>query len=192
MIAVDLDGVLAEFSEAFSRLVSERYGTPILRSDQVPSWDWNGVLTKEQMDYGWDAVRSSDTFWGSLAPLAPSSVFATLASYQKAIPIVFITSRIGRHVYDQSAMWLERMGIENPLLVVVPEGWSKASITRDWPLTAVIEDAPEQALALAENDTWVYLVGYLYNRNVRHANIIRCKDTEDALARAIKLWQVEG
>ena len=189
MILCDLDGVLSEFAEPFSRLVSGRYGTPILGAARVPNWEWRGVLTQEQMDYGWQIVGSSPTFWDSLSPCAPAAVFAKLASYQTAAPVIFCTARVGANAHEQTSSWLGRMGIAHPLLIVTENGQTKGEITRDWPLIAAIEDSPSQAMSLAENDVWVYLVDYPYNRRIDHENIMRCRDTEEAVERAIKRWQ---
>lgn len=190
MIFVDLDGVLAEFCEMFSRVIRRADPTmPAITTATQPDWGtWGGALTKERLNLGWESVRATENFWETLRPLAPPSVFQRLAAAHKTIPILFVTARsptAGNTVQAQCVNWLEGQGIEDPLVIVAGgdrQGrkgkTNKADIADIWVPYFIIEDGPQNALDYAASGYEVALLDWPYTENTKAPGIHRCSLTE--------------
>jgi len=180
MIFIDLDGVLADFYKAFSAIIARKYpGVPVLSHAQVRGW--NDGLTPKQIDYGWRTVENSLTFWRGLEPLAPLSVFRRLAAAHKDVPVLFVTSREigGDAAWGQSILWLEKMGIKEPLVIRHVGRGRKGELVPIWnPIDMAIEDDPRQALAYARAGVEVALMDWPYTEGTIHPNIHRCNIIE--------------
>jgi hypothetical protein len=190
MIFVDIDGVLAEFCGAFSRIIQQYDPTmPHIITSMQEDWGtWGGIMTDKRLNIGWEAVKRTDNFWETLPRLAPPSVFPRLATAHKEIPILFVTSRIptvGRSVQSQCINWLEEQGILDPLVIVAGGDGrgrtgktDKASIARIWSPYFIIEDGPQNALDYAEAGFEVALLDWPYTKDTKAPGIHRCNLTE--------------
>ena len=190
MLFVDIDGVLAEFCEAFSRVIQQFDPTmPTITTATQPDWGtWGGEMTNERLGFGWEVLKKVENFWESLAPLAPPSVFQRIAAVHKTIPILFVTSRIhtaGNSVQRQCVNWLEQYGIEDPLVIVAggdKKGrtgkTNKADIARVWNPYFIIEDGPQNALDYAAAGFEVALLDWPYTATTKAPGIHRCNLTE--------------
>lgn len=190
MIFVDLDGVLAEFCEAFSHLIQQFDPTmPTVTSSTQQDWGtWGGEMTTERAHRGWEALKKVENFWETLPSLAPPSVFRRLAAVHKTIPIIFVTSRIptaGNTVQAQSVNWLERRGIGDPLVIVAGGDrksrtgkTNKAAIADIWLPYFIIEDGPQNALDYAAAGYEVALLDWPYTESTKAPGIHRCSLNE--------------
>ncbi len=190
MIFMDLDGVLAEFCEAFSRVIQTFDPTmPLITTATQPDWGtWGGEMTDERLNYGWETVKVTKNFWERAPSLASPEVFARIAAAHKEIPILFVTSRIptaGNSVQRQSINWLEARGILDPLVIVAggdARGRSgktdKASIAKIWSPYFTIEDGPQNALDYAAAGFEVALLDWPYTKDTKAPGIHRCNLTE--------------
>ena len=186
MIFLDIDGVLAEFCVAFSRLIQQFDPTmPSITSATQPDWStWGGEMTKERASFGWEILKKVENFWEGVPSLAPPSVFRRIAAAHKTIPILFVTSRIptvGNSVQRQCVNWLEQKGIEDPLVIVASGGHkktNKADIARIWSPYFVIEDCPQNALDYAAAGFEVALLDWPYTADTKAPGIHRCSLTE--------------
>ena len=186
MIFIDIDGVLAEFCEAFSRVIQQFDPTmPTITTAMQSDWGtWGGEMTDERLNYGWEVLKKVENFWETLSSLAPPSVFARLAAAHKEIPILFVTSRIptlGNSVQRQCINWLEERGIFDPLVIVAggdTQGRTgktdKASIARIWSPYFIIEDSPQNALDYAAAGFEVALLDWSYTESTKAPGIHRC------------------
>jgi len=190
MIFIDLDGVLAEFCGAFSRLIQQEDPTmPTIITSMQEDWGtWGGVMTNKRLNLGWESAKATENFWETLSPLAAPSVFQRIAAAHKTIPILFVTSRIataGRSVQQQCINWLEAHGIEDPLVIVAGGDQrgrtgktNKANIARVWNPYFIIEDGPQNALDYAEAGFEVALLDWPYTKDTKAPGIHRCTTTE--------------
>lgn len=193
MIFVDIDGVLANFTRAFSTLIAEYDSTmPIIGPQDTPDWEtWGGLMTPDRRKHGWQALKSTLNFWETVPPLAPPQVFRRLAASHKLIPILFVTARIttaGRGVQEQSVRWLEEQGVYDPLVIVAKGDvhigkTNKVDIARIWHPYFIIEDGPQNALDYAKAGFEVALLDWPYTKEIKAPGIYRCKLAE-ALAMA--------
>jgi len=188
MIFVDIDGVLAEFSGAFSKLVAEKYDTPLIRTREVQDWWWSNVYGKEHFDYGWRRVEKELNWWESLESLATAEQLRRVARAHRDLPIIFVTSRASGGVnsdstYHQTIRWLERRGIEEPLLIHTKGDGkggktNKADLVDRFGAYFAIEDSPQNALDYAEKGIEVALLDWPYTATTLHPKITRCGLTE--------------
>ncbi len=170
-IGFDLDGVLADLHEPFTRLAIELFpeldrqrvvqemkvppppGTPDADSaedleDPPPP---GLALSRRQAEAVWDAVGGIEDFWETLEEHEPGAI-ARLASLSDARrwEVIFLTSRPrsgGRTVQRQSQRWLERHGFAHPSAFVVHG--SRGKIAEALRLDAVVDDRPDNCLDVA-------------------------------------------
>lgn len=190
MIFLDLDGVLAEFCEAFSRVIQQFDPTmPTITTATQADWGtWGGEMTNARLSFGWEIVKATENFWETSPSLAPPSVFARLAAAHKEIPILFVTSRIptaGHSVQRQCINWLEERGILDPLVIVAGGDargrtgkTNKADIAGIWEPYFIIEDGPQNALDYAAAGFEVALLDWPYTESTKAPGIHRCSLTE--------------
>lgn len=185
MIFCDLDGVLADFTGAFSKLIQEDDPTmPLVRTRDALDWDtWGGILTKARAKIGWKKVTQTENFWETLDPLPSREVFQRLAACHRTIPILFVTSRTpsaGLSVFHQTINWLEMHGIRDPM-VIAPNGsprindrMDKADVAEIWNPYFVIDDSPKTSLAFAAAGFEVAMLDWPYTKDTKAPGIIRC------------------
>lgn len=186
----DIDGVLTEFCAAFSHIIRQADRTmPVITTATQPDWGtWGGEMTNERLNYGWETLKATENFWETLNPLAPPSVFKRLAAVHKTIPILFVTSRVptaGNTVQIQCINWLEKHGIEDPLVIVASGDrrirggkTNKADIAHVWEPYFIIEDGPQNALDYAAAGFEVALLDWPYTKDTRAPGIHRCSLAE--------------
>jgi hypothetical protein len=172
-IAVDLDGVIADFHTPFVRTAIGLFpnldptlmgsadvgASPPGDLDDAPV-DTNGSvlplsnrlnLTERQSEAVWRQIASVENFWETLDEIEPGTV-ASLARLADARgwEVLFITSRPkvkGRTVQRQSQAWLEARGFPMPSLYVI--AGSRGRIAEALGLDVVVDDRPENCLDVA-------------------------------------------
>jgi hypothetical protein len=169
-IAVDLDGVLADFHTPFVRTAIRLF--PDLDPNLIASADVGAsppadvgdalddttgsgtplpsslTLTRRQSESVWRQIASVEDFWETLDEIEPGSV-ASLARLADARgwEVLFITSRpkvAGRTVQRQSQAWLQARGFSLPSLYVVRS--SRGRLAEALGLDVVVDDRPENCL----------------------------------------------
>jgi len=175
LVICDLDGVLANFTQAFSALVAEKFGTPILSTPDVLTWHWEKQgFGPEHFEYGWQRVEQIPNWWETLEPLATPEQFARINKAQRKLPIVFVTMRArsgGDSTFHQSIRWLEAQGVHEPLVIRESNKVRLAAVLNP---ARVIEDHPETAWGFAEAGIPVALIDWPYTEEVRHPYVTRC------------------
>ena len=169
-IAVDLDGVLADFHTPFVRTAIRLFpdvdptlmgsadvgASPPDDLDETPD-DASGsetplrtslTLTRRQSETVWRQIAAVENFWETLDEIEPGAV-ANLARLADARgwELLFITSRpkvAGRTVQRQSQAWLQARGFPLPSLYVVRG--SRGRIAEALGLDVVVDDRPENCL----------------------------------------------
>ena len=95
--------------------------------------------------------------------------------------LVVVTAR-ARRLRRLTEAWLEYYGIAVDGLHFL-EGGAKGPVVRAERLDLLVEDAPHNALAVAETGVPVLLFGAPYNRAVQHRLVERCEGWAGVLAR---------
>jgi uncharacterized HAD superfamily protein len=168
-VMVDIDGVLADFVDGFTRLGNEMFGLPVKRNSEQTDWDWtkSGWCTSEQEGQIWNRISISSTFWGGLLPLdnVAAEDFERIDELHKEVPLVFVTSRMGETAWKQTVSWLENHGVREPLVAIATKGRPKWEICGGLGIDTVIEDAPNQLEALGNMFVTVK-IAWPYNNGV--------------------------
>jgi len=120
-IGFDLDGVLANFTVAFTTLASGMFGTPVYpdcRCVDVYSFG----LTDGEMDNLWNYVNSHPAFWRNLPPLVTPQEAERIRDLACRADVFFLTTRPEKGVQGAvtaaTADWLcAHIGLEDPLQV---------------------------------------------------------------------------
>lgn len=114
-IAIDCDGVLADFNEAFTGVVNRLWPGKIEAGFKPHDWNYGGRLTDEEMDKAWEVIRHTENFWLGLQAYGNSiGYLAHFMIEQRSHEILIVTSRAataGLPVAEQTRMWLRACGL---------------------------------------------------------------------------------
>ena len=173
-IGIDVDGVLANFNEAFRELIFTVTGKVLkpFETDGPLTWNWDrdqGV-TREEEDACWRAVEVSPHWWCRLKPLP--GVHEALGELQECIMLnrvepFFITARRGPAALNQTRQWLRNYGICYPTVLPGKDPVTKAALCKVLGLHTFIDDKVENVLAIAGTPkTRAVMHDWNYNRRV--------------------------
>lgn len=140
-IAFDIDGVLANFTRGFTRIAHELFGTPVGDGQSQETWYFEHYpqlgLTKEHCKWPdgplWSAIFSSPTFWEELDPFNVS----VMQRINRIRNKVFITNRPGIDTQGQSERFLQKWGIEDPVVIVAEQ---KLPVALEYGVVAMTDD----------------------------------------------------
>lgn len=111
-IVLDVDGVLADFNNAFRDLIISRGG----RMDPIPQegppvWDYYNLLgaTREQVTEAWQFIRENPAWWGTLKPYQEAlDARPLLHDLFTSHWVIVLTSRIPSHKGEMvTKLWLQ-------------------------------------------------------------------------------------
>jgi len=184
-LALDLDGVLFDFNQAFVQLARQHHPDlvcPTPNNQWPRAWDYlDEYLGKPEVSKLWRMVIHSRDFWRDI----PSYWWAAElleAAYGRADNIYFITSRSGNHVQRQT--WMALMDITQDVshsgaVIPVPNPEAKIPLLHALRIDYFVDDKKETvARALAEcPKTQVAVWDQPWNRNVQFP--VRLTNVED-------------
>jgi hypothetical protein len=179
VIGVDLDGVLANFNAAYTKLIKDFTGIELPKDgpDYPTSWCYEreAGVTKAQEDRIWkEGILSSPTFWYQLPAYAhtPNALYRLLTSFK---PVYFITSRSGKNCQAQSAAWVRDQWFSYskslvqplPAVCVVPSHKNKIDVLKGLAVTHYIDDRLDTMYLMATQrlNTKLFLLDQPWNRN---------------------------
>jgi len=173
LIACDMDGIVTNFSLGFSQVVNKLTDgrAPLVTShDQVKAWQWKPWywpegFTNKLNEKAWDWIHASPTFWRDLEPLFPDDI-PYLASIARTEPVVFMTRREGLGAWEQTVLWLQNHGIEEPLVVRVRSGEEKWEICQRMGIRVLIDDNPKTLMAAKEAGMDALRIDWPYNEHL--------------------------
>ena len=120
VVIFDLDGVLADFDQAFTRLGHYLFDTPISYTVSQPYWNFRNVMTVEQQTKVWDIIKGTAGWWVSVPSLVNADVFVRINGLTHRHEVYFVTHRMHSitPAGEQSVQWLKYRGIDNPRVIV--------------------------------------------------------------------------
>lgn len=149
-IAIDIDGVLGNFTKVYIQTINELWPGIIPAGYTPPDWYYTDKLTKEQSDFAFYTALQKENLWLSEEPLpGAAELRRTLSLLRQAdIAIYYITQRPqtpGFNVLTQTNLWLDihELRKQNTSTIVVKHPASKASILSNIGVKYVIDDKPE-------------------------------------------------
>lgn len=168
----DIDGVLANFVDAFNAKLVEVTGRDLIRPEFVtnpPSWDWfgeNGMgYTKKEQAATWDAIKADPQWWMGLSPLAGIGAVAEQWDEltRRGDHVYFVTARAG----EPKAItedWLRAYGgFRLPTVLMAKE---KGQVAKALALDVFVEDNLPNAISVLVDSpkTRSYLIDRHYNQ----------------------------
>lgn len=131
-IGLDVDGVFADFSSAYMRLIIRLTGRDLfLENDwgHPPCWDWDLMrgYSEDERTLAFDTIATTPDWWFHLLPVGPLPCMETPAARMShagdvfdAHEVYFISNRVGLHARSQTAQWIKLyMGIPEPTVLIV-------------------------------------------------------------------------
>lgn len=193
-IAVDLDGVIFEFVNAYTDLLTEQTGVIFPASSDIWPTTWfdpldHGVSREDDMMV-WNnyILQENSTFWRLLHPV-PGATEAVAHLNQLAHQgheVYFISDRKGHGAKVQTEKALWDAGMRYPTVLLTP---SKVPIIRSLDIDMFIDDKPETVIAVANAAAehglpvrgGVFIQDRPYNRHVEHDGIARVNSVAEML-----------
>lgn len=154
-IGVDIDGVLANFTDSYAALLTKQTGIifPKNSSTWPTEWYWDRAAGVQKPDENavWDQIKSS-TFWLDLAPLPGAEDTLQLLSARRYAgdQIYFITTRPGLKAKLLTEFWLRNWGFSNPTVLIAGSEAAKGQLASALKLDLFIDDKPENCEAVLE------------------------------------------
>lgn len=154
-IAIDIDGVLAQFSESFAKLLNANEPGVVPDGFKFTSWGWPDTIRKGLEDTGWGLVRETENFWTTLEPYEDNlEALRKFLVNNRDVEVFYVTSRTpsaGRSTLFQSNTWLTSQGVRvrNSTTIVMPytlgkgHPITKGQLYRDLAIDASIDDYPK-------------------------------------------------
>ena len=198
IFACDVDGVVANFTEGFSRLLYRLDGKdrlPIVKNNQAESWEWRDwyatdIIPRPELtsllEEAWEnhIKVKSNVLWSKLEPLFPDTM-EMLNKASREHPIIFITRRDGPGAWAETSSWLHRWGIDNPMVYVIKPGEEKGDVCRKMGIKTIIDDSPKYAPELLKKGISVVMPMWEYNNEFLMTHLYK----EKKLFAAIDLEQ---
>lgn len=161
-IAIDCDGVLADFVTAFIDATNRLWPGKLPRDYQSTDWDFTDALTKRELAKVWRVIDSTDNFWLSLNAISDNVMALAQWLTSRADHDVWIcTSRaqgVGLTNTKQTELWLHSCGlrgVNNYLgVVTVPQSQHKVDVYRAMEIEWSIDDKPETVIECGLIDTF--------------------------------------
>lgn len=180
IIGVDIDGVLANFNEAYRTRLTNITGRDLIPADVVtgttpentpPCWsfDRHYGYTVDEIGKTWDSIKNDGLFWQSLRPLPGAGAFIQwlfLNVDHGKNEVYYITSRPGLTAKEQTETWLRNMAFTDDNLTVMIARDSKGLFAKGLGLDVMIDDKGENCIDVktASPGTKVYMPATEYNR----------------------------
>jgi len=133
----DIDGVLANFRQAFER-EADRHLADLPDPDRVDA----SRFSHQDMKRIWTRIQHTHNWWLSVQPFEPAQI-ARLYQLSRERPweVVFMTKRpatVGDPIQFQTQRWLEDHGFHHPAVVTVPG--SRGELVHALRLDIVVDD----------------------------------------------------
>jgi len=163
-IQFDMDGVLADFSNGFTRFARQLGMDVPLTSDLTnPTYGTSHVVGGQDRDARiWEALLQDPYFWEYLPAAVPYDVTRRIDLMQTRHDVYFTTHRMGVAAKRQTANWLRAHGVHDPTVVLVRDKGPAAFGLKS---TYSIEDKWENAVDIALlSHALSFLVNRPYNQ----------------------------
>jgi len=168
-IGIDIDGVIANFSKAFSLLLRDMYGNhlPIIENEnEILYWDWEKWYPLEEPELyekAFEEINKSDNFWMQVELINEEHWNRFVKCFN--VPeheVYFITSRTnGINLHHQTVEWLSYHGWKNPQVILSKQ---KHVIVDELKLDYFIDDNLSTLSSVSwYTDAKCYLYNYPHN-----------------------------
>lgn len=185
LIAIDIDGVLADFNSAFLKTSKRVLGKPekgfVVKDFDYTKCGWD----EREVTRVWNHIRHTYNFWETLEAMPHTKQLMRL---QNKFTPIFITSRVstdGGDVATQTANWLERnFGIRDAYVKVTNE---KGPIAKELGIEFFLDDKIENCTEVQKHAPGckVFLQNATYNVHFNGRGIKRVESVNDFLGEVL-------
>lgn len=187
-IAFDIDGCLANFTDAYAaRIVKVTGENRFPKPMHIPCWDWDKHYgyTDDQIAATIEDISKDRLFWEKLDPIALPIVFTKIELLSKEHDVYFLTNRFGTNCKQQTEKWLYKQGIYYPTVLI---GSNKRPLLDTLKIEFFVDDKLETMNEVSSpKKPHFYLLDTTYNKNRRKESIQPVESVKDALEKA-GLW----
>ena len=169
IVQFDVDGVLADWTEAFTGLANSLWPGCILQCQETtaPFYMSPGHFTDPALfNKTWEYLLQTPNWWASLHQLVFGDEFKRIAYLARQVPVYFVTNRW--HYVNpanlQTTEWLRNMGVPNASVICTRLKGEAAYLLRT---THSLEDKRDNAIDIRNYtlpDSRSYLINRLYNQ----------------------------
>ena len=176
-ILVDFDSTLTQMDEHMLATCNERHGTEYAHGD-IDSWEWLATFPHASWAWGDECFGSPE--WQASVPPQPGAV-RTVRELAMAGDEPYIVSDRTAHT-ECIREWAANHGLGDlPVIISDRNDFPKWKVARGFGIRMAIEDAPHNALDLADKAGCypVILIDKPYNRDIDHPRIVRVANWDE-------------
>lgn len=184
-IAIDVDGVLADFVTPFAALLEAQTGKIIPLPPTTWDFHYAAGITKAESRRAWEHITSTSFFFGlEEEPFAAETLHLLDNLNENGHQVYFITTRPGSQAKLWTEEWLNSRGVFVPTVLIAKDEPAKGLLAKGLALDVFIDDKPENCAEVVkatrqqiiykgiETNTFVYPCIYLVNRPYNQDNNI--------------------
>lgn len=171
-MAIDCDGVLADFVGAFVRLYNSRRMSRRITAEDWTNWGGGGQFNRKEEKEMWKVITATPNWWLSVEALPGVGELARWMSGQSGHDIWVVTSRTetaGMTATKQTERWLQecRLNPGNNYLgvITVPDSDDKVNLVSKLDIDWIIDD---KADTIEQMDRFPYLKAALLTQTWNH------------------------
>jgi hypothetical protein len=155
-IGIDIDGVLANFTGGFSKVVNDLCPGTIPPGYEPKDWNWTDTMTKGMMNQVWQEVRRREHFWLTLQP-DEFNILSLRKHLQTHLrdEVYYVTSRVPDGstypLLGATNRWLMRYNLlrENTSVIVVRKGEVKGEVYSALNISHSVDDRYDNVAAVS-------------------------------------------
>lgn len=172
-IGIDIDGVLANFTQAISIKLREVYGierADVLQTENVLDWYYTKnfpTLTKKEIDIVFKDIVDDKYFWTEMIDVLDWNYIELLKFIinDNIFKVHFITSRPGKRIYNYTKEWLKlKLQTDNFNLHIADSWKDKRAYIEQQNIKCFIDDHLETCESLVEVCSILFKPDYPYNK----------------------------
>lgn len=177
LVALDIDGVVADFLSPFLRFVEKKIGNGPISPESITDFTFRDhpYLSEKIIDDCMIAVSCDPDFWMRLSPLLSPNEWQRLDALSSSGRLVFITHRYERDNYDIHEVtreWLKRHGVRDPVVYFTQE--SKSHLVDGLKVSLFMDDRFENCREVADKTQATVIMPHrLYNQSFTHPRVNR-------------------
>lgn len=188
VIGIDCDGVLANFSVAYAKLLTAQTGIkfPDYSKEEPTTWYWEreAGVTKLEEAQVWEQIRADKRFWFNLAPCQGAPEFLNNLDLMEH-EVYFVTDRSGWMPQYQTSCWLQQF-YTDPSVIISRKG--KGAICKAIGIDVFLDDKVENIESIWSESpmTQAWMLRKPYNEKLHGAD--RVVGSLEEFAERTKLW----